>query len=339
MPTSLELKNRKLEIKFCAVFLFISLVLCYIGWASYREVKEYQSAEDKVLAINEQLRALNRFMVAMVDTETGQRGYLLTNRETYLKPYYNGLNQVNTALRQVHTHLAKDHTIAPTLEEINLLKADKLAELTQTIALHKTGDVDGAKQLVLEGAGERIMDQIREQVDRLLFSKRTEAEDIKRFITIQAERADRSLKLFIALIILCMVLGYVTIFRGTTARRRLRQALAFAHNYDPLTELVNRTYFSQVTADYLKHALRDKTMAAILMVDLDNFSSINTRYGYAAGDCLLKDIGNRLKKMGRKGDVIARLDGDEFAMLVSPVGNLYNCAYWLTGSYRRLTPH
>jgi diguanylate cyclase (GGDEF)-like protein len=322
MLNHLQLKNRKLELKLCAIFLLVSLILGYIGWSSYRELNAYHSAESKVLAINEQLRALNRFMVAMVDSETGQRGYLLTNQEAFLEPYYSGLDRANTAANQINTLLGHEKNLVAVLEEINSLKAEKLAQMARTVALAKAGDVNRARELVSEGSGKRTMDEIRTRVDRLLAEKRQEADNIKHLIGIQSDRSNSSLKLFIAAIIASMVLGYVIIFRDLTARRRLNQALAFAHNYDSLTGLLNRTYFSVVSANYLRQALRDKTMAAILVVDLDNFSSINTRYGYTAGDLLLKDIGGRLKDMGRKNDVIARLDGDEFAMLVSHVDNV-----------------
>jgi diguanylate cyclase (GGDEF)-like protein len=59
---------------------------------------------------------------------------------------------------------------------------------------------------------------------------------------------------------------------------------------------------------------------AVLFIDLDGFKQINDRHGHAAGDAVLRAVGNRLSAATRGGDVVARLGGDEFLMLVSLAG-------------------
>ena len=86
--------------------------------------------------------------------------------------------------------------------------------------------------------------------------------------------------------------------------------------HDPLTDLANRVLFR----DRIGHAiaLRDRAARplAVLLVDLDDFKSVNDTWGHAAGDELLVGVGDRLGRCLRPGDTLARLGGDEFGILL-----------------------
>jgi diguanylate cyclase (GGDEF)-like protein len=97
----------------------------------------------------------------------------------------------------------------------------------------------------------------------------------------------------------------------------LRARLAYRASYDTLTALPNRTHF----ADRLTDAIAERPVAA-LFIDLDDFKAVNDTLGHAAGDELLAEVGVRLSRSLRSGDVAARLGGDEFAVLVDGVGTV-----------------
>jgi diguanylate cyclase (GGDEF)-like protein/PAS domain S-box-containing protein len=97
-------------------------------------------------------------------------------------------------------------------------------------------------------------------------------------------------------------------------REKKIQQLAFC---DALTNLPNR----RMLYDRLDHALTADAQAikygALMMLDLDNFKHVNDTYGHDAGDCLLIEVGQRLKASVREADVVARIGGDEFIVLVT----------------------
>jgi diguanylate cyclase (GGDEF)-like protein/PAS domain S-box-containing protein len=99
-------------------------------------------------------------------------------------------------------------------------------------------------------------------------------------------------------------------------RDKLEQELRHLALHDPLTGLPNRTLLS----DRLEHALdrlaRAATPLAMLLLDVDDFKSINDTLGHGAGDALLVQVAERLRASVRPGDTVARLGGDEFAILL-----------------------
>ncbi|MBL4743591.1 MAG: EAL domain-containing protein [Cycloclasticus sp.] len=90
------------------------------------------------------------------------------------------------------------------------------------------------------------------------------------------------------------------------------QELAY---YDELTGLPNRRLFTERMEYILDVSKREQRHGALLFIDLDNFKTLNDARGHAAGDELLKQVANSLKKAFRAEDTIARLGGDEFVIL------------------------
>ena len=88
--------------------------------------------------------------------------------------------------------------------------------------------------------------------------------------------------------------------------------------HDDLTQLPNRNYFNQVLNDvFLNPDLREH--AALVFIDSNNFKAINDKYGHPIGDEVLKETALRLKASTRQNDFVARLSGDEFAIVLKSV--------------------
>ena len=85
---------------------------------------------------------------------------------------------------------------------------------------------------------------------------------------------------------------------------------------DGLTEIVNRRFFLVILQTEYKRSLRYKRSLTVAYFDLDNFKEINDRFGHQTGDKLLKLVAQTSRKQIRKFDTIARMGGDEFALLL-----------------------
>jgi len=93
----------------------------------------------------------------------------------------------------------------------------------------------------------------------------------------------------------------------------------FLAQHDALTELPNRLLFDEVAEHDLAFAARRGQTVALLAVDLDGFKSVNDTHGHAAGDAVLKTVAQRIQEVIRASDIVARIGGDEFIIMLTDV--------------------
>jgi diguanylate cyclase (GGDEF)-like protein/PAS domain S-box-containing protein len=100
------------------------------------------------------------------------------------------------------------------------------------------------------------------------------------------------------------------------ARKAAEQNLRFVASHDPLTGLFNRNMFNERLQQALAQAARFERSLSLLFIDLDGFKLVNDTLGHNAGDALLAELATRLRASLREGDVIGRMGGDEFVVLI-----------------------
>jgi len=120
------------------------------------------------------------------------------------------------------------------------------------------------------------------------------------------------------------IIGVVGRFQDISERFELGQTLE-EHRHqlyrisitDELTGLYNRRHFEKILSQKLPQSLEEKHSLCLALIDIDGFKFINDTYGHPVGDKVLKTIANLLRTMVRPNDMVARLAGDEFALLLA----------------------
>ncbi|MBE0619610.1 MAG: EAL domain-containing protein [Burkholderiales bacterium] len=105
--------------------------------------------------------------------------------------------------------------------------------------------------------------------------------------------------------------------RDITARRHAEARIQYLAHHDMLTGLPNRAYLTERLTTILALARRHGTLVAIMFIDLDNFKTVNDSLGHHVGDVLLKQVAGRIKEVLREADMVSRLGGDEFLVILA----------------------
>lgn len=170
----------------------------------------------------------------------------------------------------------------------------------ETLSLESVIDPDMRLKCFAEIAkavrGEKI-----EPLEGRLISQTGEAVDVEGTITCSVQKDET------AVWVIC---------RDISARKKAQEQLYFMAHHDQLTGLPNRLFFADRLHQAQTLAKREKQQCGILYLDLDRFKIINDTLGHGVGDLLLKEVAIRLRSCVREVDTVARIGGDEFAIVL-----------------------
>ncbi|KPV58378.1 hypothetical protein QJ48_17015 [Paenibacillus sp. A3] len=138
-----------------------------------------------------------------------------------------------------------------------------------------------------------------------IWNKRKTGEIYPEWLTIKAVKDDEG-----------NIRTYVGIFSDITERIQAEENLRYLAHYDMLTGLPNRRHFQNKLNAALLDAKQSGTMVGLLFIDLDRFKIINDSLGHEIGDRLLVQAGNRLRRCTREPQIVSRLGGDEFTVIL-----------------------
>ncbi|MBA6396939.1 MAG: CHASE3 domain sensor protein [Francisellaceae bacterium] len=148
-----------------SITLIFFLIVTLVGNYTY---KQLQIANQWVTHTHKVLGALEAITSVMKDAETGQRGYLLTSKENYLEPYNSALLNIPLKLKIIENLIDDNPQQQKEINQIKVLVDRKMAELDETIQLHRSGRAEEALKLVLTDQGKNIMDDIRVSFEEVL---------------------------------------------------------------------------------------------------------------------------------------------------------------------------
>jgi len=110
---------------------------------------------------------------------------------------------------------------------------------------------------------------------------------------------------------------YIGIFTDITEQKQQQERITHLATHDALTDLPNRTLLKERTDALLAQARDQRQMVAFLFIDLDLFKHINDTFGHLQGDELLVQVADRLRRLSKEHELVARMGGDEFIMIVA----------------------
>ena len=142
-----------------------ALAMFVISELSYQDATHaLDSLGDRGMARSQ----LNLLAKSLLDAETGQRGYLLTKRQSYLVPYQKAIANIDRSSAWLKSYFGKNADTAPLVDQLVAATDEKMSELATTIQLHDKGAVDGWRDLMLSDIGRERMDHVRVLTDQLL---------------------------------------------------------------------------------------------------------------------------------------------------------------------------
>jgi PAS domain S-box-containing protein len=148
-------KRNSVLVAIAAVIVLLIVGLAYSQW------RQYSLANAEAARTKDVLLAVDRLLLALVDAETGQRGFLLTGEQPYLEPYNRATQSVPIDLAELARLLAVRPNQSGNISRLNSLVNEKVAELRATISLRQTQGIAPAIDVVLSDEGKRRMDEIR----------------------------------------------------------------------------------------------------------------------------------------------------------------------------------
>ena len=119
----------------------------------------------------------------------------------------------------------------------------------------------------------------------------------------------------------------LSVTRDITASKESARRLVHLVHYDSLTGLPNRVLLIERLEEAVQHANRHDRLVGIVFLDLDRFKNINDSMGHEIGDTLLKEVAVRLSGSVRRGDTVARLSGDEFALVLADMEHVDDASH------------
>jgi diguanylate cyclase (GGDEF)-like protein/PAS domain S-box-containing protein len=213
------------EKKIATGFAVLLSLLIVVGAISYLNTRKLIRDSKLVAHSHEVLDELDGTLSALTDAETGQRGYIITGDEEYLRPYTAALPTINRRIERLRQLTVSNHDGPLLLTDLEREISDRLHLMSDVIELRKTDGFEAAQRAVSTGRGKRMMDDIRSTIaemsareNALLEKRRVESNASARSTTI-------TLALLGALLLGFLPAGYLVIRRDIKKRRRAEEAL------------------------------------------------------------------------------------------------------------------
>lgn len=150
-----------------------------------------------------------------------------------------------------------------------------------------------------------------------LIEKSEECWEISNIIVLRSQHQSEKKILGIRFLTVSFAFDLFIIFvLSFISKKYVRDNLEITVLYDPLTKAYNRRYFAEAMAQEMERVYRNKKTFSLIMLDIDHFKKVNDTYGHDVGDYVLKEIVSVVKNNIRKYDIVSRIGGEEFTVIL-----------------------
>ncbi len=306
------------------------ILFAVIGDYLRKKAFEFRLYRDQVSHSRMEVDALQSYLTTIEDAESGQRGFLLTGNEEYLAPYNAAKEAITGRLNRLADLTKQDGDSARSMQQLKALTAAKFNELGLTIQKRRESGLEAALAVVNTNEGNYETAAIRKvaaEIDRKVRGRQDSSEDNYNASVFRTELSFTAA--LVSQMILLLILS-LSVQRDLTYRaraqveleehkRRLVVALDNEKSLsrsDYLTGLANRRAFEELFEMECKRSRRYNRPITLVYLDLDDFKKVNDGRGHQTGDEVLLAVATTLRSSLRSTDCVARIGGDEFAILL-----------------------
>src|SRR6202142_2487656 len=287
------------------IWVPIALIVFLIGglfWTNEQAVKAVHDQGDHIASLLTFQSKVLEFRNVVVDAETGQRGYLLTNNAEYLQPYQDSIERLVNILPAFRSAAAANPEMAQLVTSMEILQSKKLAELAATIALASAGERPQALAIVRHNSGQQVMTDFRDAAD-LILHRIADLVDAARRSQAQNLVRSRYIGVIMPILSLAMLLLVLQLLVNQARRQALVQIDAEQHRADLQYLVDDRSRELFELSTYLQSVQeREKaTLARNLHDELGGVltaAKMDVAWLQSRSDRASPDVKNKLREIG-----------------------------------------
>jgi diguanylate cyclase (GGDEF)-like protein len=311
-------RKRRLVFGFGALLILGMLFGAVFGNAM-RATEQRRVAEAWHLHTLEVLLTVEAIKSAVNGGMRGERGYLVTHDEEFLEPYLRGRADAPRLVAQLAQQTGDNFRQKAGIDQAREHVTGLFIALDKSVALERAGQHDAAVEVERSKLGRNEIEAVFlalgsiEREERRLLAERS-ALDARAEALIENNNTALA---GIGLVLLCIAAAAgVSAVRSQRRVRETAAKLRESASTDELTGIANRRSFMHWLEIEVARAERSGAPLSIAVVDLDHFKKVNDKYGHAGGDAVLRGFAELAADAMRTGDLVARLGGEEFAILM-----------------------
>lgn len=278
-----------------------------------REAEEWHVHTLEVLLLTSQFRDTT-FAVLR-----GERGYLLTHSDSFLEPFVAGQREAPPLLARLRAQVGDNLIQIRNLGIVESRLGSYNAVLGRSVVLERAGHHEAALSIVRAGFGRYEFERLQESIDAVEAEERRLLIERRERLSLFSGRHEQLGYWAAALIVMLVAVAALAASAALAAKRRAALAteeLRRIATVDELTGLPNRRHLLQRLDEEIARGRRAGHALCLATIDVDHFKRINDAHGHPGGDAVLRVLAGLFSDGIRAGDVIGRIGGEEFALLL-----------------------